>query len=54
MERGLIGVLAYDGDEVVGWAAVAPRADTTFQRNRKIPRIDDLDAGFVQGSQHGR
>jgi GNAT superfamily N-acetyltransferase len=37
------GVLAYDGDEVVGWAAVHPRADTTFARNRKIPQIDDLD-----------
>jgi len=47
MERGPIGVLAYDGDEVVGWAAVAPRAGTTFQRNRKIPRIDDLDVWSV-------
>ena len=37
------GVLAYDGDEVVGWAGVHPRADTTFARNRKIPHIDDLD-----------
>jgi GNAT superfamily N-acetyltransferase len=37
------GVLAYDGDEVVGWAAVHPRADTTFARNRKIPHIDDLE-----------
>jgi len=36
------GVLAYDGDEVVGWAAVHPRADTTFARNRKIPHVDDL------------
>jgi GNAT superfamily N-acetyltransferase len=36
------GVLAYDGDEVVGWAAVHPRADTNFARNRKIPRLDDL------------
>ena len=36
------GVLAYDGDEPVGWAAVAPRADTTFERNRKIPHVDDL------------
>jgi len=35
------GVLAYDGGDVVGWAAVAPRADTTFARNRKIPHIDD-------------
>jgi GNAT superfamily N-acetyltransferase len=37
------GVLAYDGDEVVGWAAVHPRADTTFARTRRIPRIDDLE-----------
>ena len=37
------GVLAYDGDEVVGWAAVHPRADTTFARNRRIPHIDDLE-----------
>ena len=37
------GVLAYDGDEVVGWAAIHPRADTSFARNRKIPVLDDLD-----------
>ena len=37
------GVLAYDGEEVVGWAAVHPRADTSFARNRKIPHVDDLD-----------
>lgn len=42
MEQGPIGVLAYDGDEVVGWAAVAPRAETTFARNRKIPHVDDI------------
>jgi GNAT superfamily N-acetyltransferase len=36
------GVLAYDGDEVVGWAAVHPRADTGFATNRKIPHVDDL------------
>ena len=36
------GVLAYDGDEVVGWAAVAPRADTQFARSSKIPHVDDL------------
>ena len=41
------GVLAYDGDEVVGWAAVAPRVDTTFARNRKIPRLDDVDVWSV-------
>ncbi|MDP5183053.1 GNAT family N-acetyltransferase [Blastococcus sp. BMG 814] len=37
------GVLAYDGEEVVGWAAVHPRAGTSFARNRKIPLVDDLD-----------
>ena len=37
------GVLAYDGDDVVGWAAVHPRADTSFAKNRKIPHVDDLD-----------
>jgi GNAT superfamily N-acetyltransferase len=37
------GVLAYDGEEVVGWAGIHPRADTTFARNRKIPHVDDLD-----------
>jgi GNAT superfamily N-acetyltransferase len=36
------GVIAYDGDEVVGWAGVHPRADTSFARNRKIPHVDDL------------
>ncbi len=37
------GVLAYEDDEVVGWAAVHPRADTSFARNRRIPHVDDLD-----------
>ena len=47
MKHGPIGVLAYDGDEVVGWAAVAPRAETTFVHSRVIPRIDDLDVWSV-------
>jgi GNAT superfamily N-acetyltransferase len=42
LTRGPLGVLAYEGDEVVGWAAVAPRAETSFARNRKIPHVDDL------------
>lgn len=41
------GVLAYDGDDVVAWASVARRADTTFARNRKIPHVDDLDVWSV-------
>ncbi len=41
------GVLAYDGTEVVGWAAVAPRAELPFARSRKIPHVDDLPAWSV-------
>ena len=47
MDEGPPGVLAYEDGEVVGWAAVARRADTTFARNRKIPRVDDLDVWSV-------
>ena len=47
LEEGPIGVLAYEDDEVVGWAAVAPRADTTFARSRTIPHVDDLDVWSV-------
>jgi GNAT superfamily N-acetyltransferase len=42
IERGPLGVLAYEGEEVVGWAAVAPRSETTFARNRRIPHVDDV------------
>ncbi len=41
------GVLAYDGGEVVGWAAVAPRAQLPFERSRKIPHVDDLPVWSV-------
>lgn len=36
------GVLAYVGDTVAGWAAVAPRSELPFARSRKIPHVDDL------------
>jgi GNAT superfamily N-acetyltransferase len=36
------GVLAYLADEVVGWAAVAPRSELPFATSRKIPHVDDL------------
>ncbi|SDB80426.1 Acetyltransferase (GNAT) family protein [Raineyella antarctica] len=36
------GILAYDGDDVVGWAAIAPRAELPFANSRKIPHVDDL------------
>ncbi|MFP5311177.1 MAG: GNAT family N-acetyltransferase [Actinomycetes bacterium] len=41
------GVVAYDGGEPVGWAAVHPRADTGFARTRKIPYVDNRDAWSV-------
>jgi len=47
MACGPVEVLAYDGDEVVGWAAVAPRAETAFARSRTIPRVDDRDVWSV-------
>jgi GNAT superfamily N-acetyltransferase len=43
MKQGPPGVLAYQDDEVVGWAAIHPRADTSFATNRRIPHVDDLD-----------
>lgn len=41
------GVLAYDGGDPVGWAAVHARADTGFARNRRIPHVDDQDVWSV-------
>ncbi len=47
MKQGPPGVLAYDGDEVVGWAGVHPRADTAYATSRKIPHVDELDVWSV-------
>lgn len=47
LAEGPPGVLAYEGDEVVGWAAVHRRADTSFATNRRIPHIDDVDVWSV-------
>jgi GNAT superfamily N-acetyltransferase len=41
------GVLAYEDGEVVGWAAVAPRAELPFERSTKIPHVDDVPAWSV-------
>lgn len=41
------GVLAYKEDEVVGWAAVAPRSELPFARSRKIPHVDHLPVWSV-------
>jgi GNAT superfamily N-acetyltransferase len=47
MKLGPPGVLAYEQGEVVGWAAVHPRADTAYATSRKIPHVDDLDVWSV-------
>lgn len=41
------GVLAYDGDDVVGWAALAPRSELPFARSKKIPHVDQLPVWSV-------
>lgn len=41
------GVLAYEGAEVAGWAAVAPRSELPFARSTKIPHVDELPAWSV-------
>lgn len=47
IRQGPPGVLAYESDEVVGWAAVHPRAGTSFAGSRTIPRVDDLDVWSI-------
>jgi GNAT superfamily N-acetyltransferase len=41
------GVLGYEDDKVVGWAAVAPRAELPFARSTKIPHVDQLSVWSV-------
>ena len=41
------GVLAYEDDEVAGWAAVAPRAELPFARSTKIPLVDEMPVWSV-------
>jgi len=42
------GLLAFDGDEVVGWVAVAPRTELTrIEKSRATPRVDDEDVWVV-------
>ena len=37
-----VGVLAYRGEEAVGWCAIAPRAHyAALERFRGLPRVDD-------------
>ena len=42
------GLLAYDGDEPVGWIAVAPRGELNrVDRSRATPRVDDVDVWAI-------
>lgn len=42
------GLLAFDGDEVVGWVAVAPRPEfTRVEKSRATPRVDDEDVWVI-------
>jgi len=41
------GVLAYELEQVVGWAAVAPRSELPFARSTKIPQVDQLPVWSV-------
>ena len=42
------GILAYRGEEPVGWAAVAPRDELTrVAKSRATPRVDDVDVWVI-------
>ena len=42
------GLLAFEGDEVVGWVAVAPRTELTrIEKSRVTPRVDDQDVWVI-------
>jgi GNAT superfamily N-acetyltransferase len=54
------GLLAYVGDEAVGWLALAPRsAYPLLDRHRNLPRVDDREAWsiscfYIHWAQHRR
>ena len=42
------GLIAFEGDEPVGWIAVAPRGELTrVDRSRATPRVDDVDVWVI-------
>lgn len=42
------GLLAFAGDDAVGWVAVAPRTELTrVDRSRATPRVDDKDVWVI-------
>jgi predicted GNAT family acetyltransferase len=59
-EQTPIGVLAYDGDEAVGWCSIAPRETyVKLERSKTMPRTSDAPTWtilcfFVPRTQRGR
>jgi GNAT superfamily N-acetyltransferase len=42
------GLLAFEGKEVVGWVAIAPRTELgRIERSRATPRVDDEDVWVI-------
>ena len=42
------GLLAFEGDEPVGWVAIAPRTVLTrIETSRATPRVDDEDVWVI-------
>ena len=42
------GLLAFEGDEPVGWVAIAPRAEfRRIEASRVTPRMDDVDVWVI-------
>lgn len=42
------GLLAYDGDEPMGWVAIAPRRELNrVERSRATPRVDEVDVWVI-------
>lgn len=42
------GLLAFDGDEAVGWIAIAPRKELKrVDASRATPRVDDVDVWVI-------
>ena len=42
------GLLAFDGDEAVGWIAIAPRTEyRRIEASRATPRVDDKDVWVI-------
>ena len=42
------GLLAFEGDEAVGWVAIAPRTEyRRIEASRVTPRVDDVDVWVI-------